>query len=206
MFKSYGTKTLYLPWQDTIHTDKFTPKPFQVDLLEKALLGNRIVCINTERDKSFIVVKLTTELAIRGRLKNKIAFLVSPSTSTLEKFASSYRTGTGFKHIHLINQLEELENVALDKIEIVLTKPDVIVDLLFANPDLDISHCGLLVFDEFESAKSVEILERIEARCDESGADKPHILGLSTSILKTNCSADDLKGFFRVWFSFKIKF
>ena len=194
MFKSYGTKTLYLPWQDTIHTDKFTPKPFQVDLLEKALLGNRIVCINTERDKSFIVVKLTTELAIRGRLKNKIAFLVSPSTSTLEKFASSYRTGTGFKHIHLINQLEELENVALDKIEIVLTKPDVIVDLLFANPDLDISHCGLLVFDEFESAKSVEILERIEARCDESGADKPHILGLSTSILKTNCSADDLKG------------
>ena len=194
MFKSYGTKTLYLPWQDTIHTDQFTPKPFQVDLLEKALLGNRIVCINTERDKSFIVVKLTTELAIRGRLKNKIAFLVSPSSATLEKFASSYRTGTGFKHIYLINKVEELAGVELDQIEIVLTKPDVIVDLLFANPDLDMEQCGLLVFDEFESAKSVEILEKIEERCEQSGADKPHILGLSTSILKTNCSADDLKG------------
>ena len=75
--------------------------------------------------------------------------------------------------------------------------------LLFANPDLDISHCGLLVFDEFESAKSVEILERIEERCDESGADKPHILGLSTSILKTNCSADDLKG---LWVDFVVCF
>ena len=75
-----------------------------------------------------------------------------------------------------------------------MTLPDVIVDLLFANPDIDISHCGLIVFDDFETAKSVEILELIEERCEESGADKPHILGLSTQILKTNCSADDLKG------------
>ena len=70
MFKSYGTKTLYLPWQDVIHTDQFTPKPFQVDLLERALLGNRIVCINSDRDKSFIVVKLTQELSIRKIFKN----------------------------------------------------------------------------------------------------------------------------------------
>ena len=49
------------------------------------------------------------ELAIRGRLKNKIAFLVSPSEATLEKFASSYRTGTGFKNIYTITELEQLK-------------------------------------------------------------------------------------------------
>ena len=48
-------------------------------------------------------------------------------------------------------------------------------------------------FDEFESATTMKILECIEEKCDVTGHDKPHILGLSTSILKTNCSADDLK-------------
>ena len=66
-------------------------------------------------------------------------------------------------------------------------------DIFFSNPDLDISTCGLLIFDEFDSDKTMKILEFIEEKCDQTGLDKPHILGLSTSILKTNCSADDLR-------------
>lgn len=54
MFKPIGTKTLYLPWQDPVHTDQFTPKSFQVELLEKAILGNRVVCINAEKGNGHV--------------------------------------------------------------------------------------------------------------------------------------------------------
>ena len=68
MFKPIGTKTLYLPWQDPVHTDQFTPKSFQVELLEKAILGNRVVCINAE--KGMIMYSLLNYVFIIYRIQD----------------------------------------------------------------------------------------------------------------------------------------
>ena len=114
--KPYGTKTLYLPWQDNLHTDQFTPKSFQVDLLEKAILGNRVVCINSEKDKLFIVVKLTSELSLRGRLKKKWSILLSTKVSQLERYKTSFTSTTNFKHIYMITEEKDLKTIDFEKV------------------------------------------------------------------------------------------
>lgn len=80
--------------------------------------------------------------------------------------------------------------------EILLTKSDVPLKNKrteqYSNY-IDISICGLLVLDEFDNDVHLNILEKVEEICDKIMIDKPHILGLSSNILKTNCSADDLK-------------
>lgn len=83
-----------------------------------------------------------------------------------------------------------------DIMEILLTKSDVPLKSKrteqYSNY-IDISICGLLVLDEFDNDVHLNILEKVEEICDKIMIDKPHILGLSSNILKTNCSADDLK-------------
>ena len=56
---------------------------------------------------------------------------------------------------------------------------------------IDMTLCGLFILDDFDNNKG--LLDQMEQICDAHSIDKPHILGLSTNILKTNCSADDLK-------------
>ncbi|KAI2572668.1 dicer 1, ribonuclease III, partial [Homo sapiens] len=58
-----------LPWQqEAIHDNIYTPRKYQVELLEAALDHNTIVCLNTGSGKTFIAVLLTKELSyqIRG--------------------------------------------------------------------------------------------------------------------------------------------
>ena len=85
----------------------------------------------------------------------------------------------------------------------ILTLPEVMTHILSqSSPKVsksssctlaDLSACGLLILDEFDNAVHIELLETLDAVCGELGIDKPHILGLSSNILKTNCSADELK-------------
>ena len=61
----------------------------------------------------------------RGKLKNKIAFLVSPSLPSLEKFKSSFQTGSSFKNIHIVTDIAHLQSLG-DSADVILTLPDVI--------------------------------------------------------------------------------
>ncbi|EPY81605.1 hypothetical protein CB1_000726074 [Camelus ferus] len=72
-----------LPWQqEAIHDNIYTPRKYQVELLEAALDHNTIVCLNTGSGKTFIAVLLTKELSyqIRGdfnRNGKRTVFLVN---------------------------------------------------------------------------------------------------------------------------------
>ena len=49
MYKQVGHRTQYVPWGDgSGGAQDFSPKAFLVDMLEKAILGNRIICTNSE--------------------------------------------------------------------------------------------------------------------------------------------------------------
>ena len=63
---------------------------------------------------------------MRGKLKNKIAFLVSPSLPSIHKFKNSFTTGSSFKNIHIVTDVAHLLNIDLKQADVVLTLPDVI--------------------------------------------------------------------------------
>ena len=71
--------------------------------------------------------------------------------------------------------------------------PSIVEKCLSNTQSLDLASCGLLIMDDFDNKIHLDILEMVESICEKQEIDKPHILGLSSDILKTNCSADDLK-------------
>ena len=67
---------------DFENCEQFSPRPYQVEILEQALKKNVIVCLGTGTGKTFISVMLIKEKAdeIRGTLQNdgkRTFFLVS---------------------------------------------------------------------------------------------------------------------------------
>lgn len=83
-----------LPWQqEAIHDNIYTPRKYQVELLEAALERNTIVCLNTGSGKTFIAVLLTKELShqIRGPYQEnakRTVFLVNTAASVVQQAAA----------------------------------------------------------------------------------------------------------------------
>ncbi|MEQ2253899.1 Endoribonuclease Dicer [Ilyodon furcidens] len=83
-----------LPWQqEAIHDNIYTPRKYQVELLEAALERNTIVCLNTDSGKTFIAVLLTKELShqIRGSYQEnakRTVFLVNSVSSVIQQAAA----------------------------------------------------------------------------------------------------------------------
>ncbi|TFK16018.1 protein FAM181A [Platysternon megacephalum] len=91
-----------LPWQqEAIHDNIYTPRKYQVELLEAALDHNTIVCLNTGSGKTFIAVLLAKELSyqIRGDFnKNgkRTVFLVNSANQVAQQ-VSAVRTHSDLK-------------------------------------------------------------------------------------------------------------
>ncbi|XP_048455898.1 endoribonuclease Dicer-like [Rhincodon typus] len=101
-----------LPWQqEAIHDNIFTPRKYQVELLEAALEHNTIVCLNTGSGKTFIAVLLTKELShqIRGQFnKNgtQTVLLVS-SAPSVAQLAAAVKTHSDLK----VGEYSNMENI-----------------------------------------------------------------------------------------------
>lgn len=73
-------------------------------------------------DKSFIIVKLTSELSLRGSLTkygNKYAMLVSNKLSNLEKYKTAFTSSTSFKNIYIITKMVDLADINLNEVCII---------------------------------------------------------------------------------------
>ena len=66
MYKQVGHRTQYVPWGDGAGgAQDFSPKAFLVDMLEKAILGNRIICTNSENGSFNFLAPLFSRGAFR---------------------------------------------------------------------------------------------------------------------------------------------
>ena len=66
-------------------------------------------------DKSFIVVKLTSELSLRGRLRKKFTVLVSTKICTLEKYKTAFTSTMPVKQIFIVTAVSELQSIKLSQ-------------------------------------------------------------------------------------------
>lgn len=77
-----------------------------------------------------------------------------------------------------------------------LTVPEVLDRLISAeltvSPNSDsrfnITSCGLLILDDFDNQKHLELLEKVEQLCDNYDVNKPHILGKQRKVLSLSRS------------------
>ncbi|CBY11646.1 unnamed protein product [Oikopleura dioica] len=218
MYKQVGHRTQYVPWGDGAGgAQDFSPKAFLVDMLEKAILGNRVICTNSENEKSFLITKVTTELFLRGRLDGKIAIIVSTAMDELDAYRQTFTVSTSIKEVEIVlgkcsrnsimlkfffSDTHEFSMIDFSKAQVILTLPKTVKKLFEfirrsnLSPDeknLTLPQCGLLIIDNFESRAHHGLLEQVDSFCDTLNIDKPHTLGLTSHILKNTRSADQLK-------------
>ncbi|XP_058511537.1 endoribonuclease Dicer [Ochotona princeps] len=191
-----------LPWQqEAIHDNIYTPRKYQVELLEAALDHNTIVCLNTGSGKTFIAVLLTKELSyqIRGdvdRNGKRTVFLVNSANQVAQQ-VSAVRTHSDLK----VGEYSDPEVSAswtrerwsqeFAKHQVLIMTCHVALDVL-KNGYLSLSDINLLVFDECHLAILDHPYREIMKLC-ENCPSCPRILGLTASILNGKCDPEELE-------------
>lgn len=191
-----------LPWQqEAIHDNIYTPRKYQVELLEAALDHNTIVCLNTGSGKTFIAVLLIKELSyqIRGDFnKNgkRTVFLVNSANQVTQQ-VSTVRTHSDLKvgeySSSEITQAwtKERWNQEFAKYQVLVMTCHVALNVL-KNEHLSLSKINLLIFDECHLAIQDHPYREIMKLC-ESCPSCPRILGLTASILNGKCDPAELE-------------
>ncbi|XP_036887568.1 endoribonuclease Dicer isoform X2 [Sturnira hondurensis] len=191
-----------LPWQqEAIHDNIYTPRKYQVELLEAALDRNTIVCLNTGSGKTFIAVLLTKELSyqIRGdftRHGKRTVFLVNSANQVAQQ-VSAVRTHSDLK-VGEYSNLELNASWTKEKWNQEFTKHQVLIMtcyvalIVLKNGYLSLSDINLLVFDECHLAILDHPYREIMKLC-ESCPSCPRILGLTASILNGKCDPEELE-------------
>ncbi|XP_057715845.1 endoribonuclease Dicer isoform X3 [Corythoichthys intestinalis] len=191
-----------LPWQqEAIHDNIYTPRKYQVELLEAALEHNTIVCLNTGSGKTFIAVLLTKELShqIRGQYQGnakRTVFLVNSAMSANQQ-AAAVRTHSDLQ----VGEYTEMEETSvwtnhqwseeMNNNQVLVMTCHIFLHVL-KNQILPLSKINLVVFDDCHLAITdhpyCEIMKLFD---DNNGS--PRILGLTASILNGNCDPTDLE-------------
>ncbi|KAM9294252.1 endoribonuclease Dicer [Gastrophryne carolinensis] len=191
-----------LPWQqEAIHDNIYTPRKYQVELLEAALDHNTIVCLNSGSGKTFIAVLLTKELSyqIRGDFSKdakRTVFLVNSAKQVAQQ-VSAVRTHSDLT-VGEYSRLELVENWTKERWHQEFSKNQILVMTchIFLNVlesgSLALSRINLLVFDECHLAIQDHPYRHIMKIC-ESYQMCPRILGLTASILNGKCDPCDLE-------------
>ncbi|CAK6975072.1 endoribonuclease Dicer [Scomber scombrus] len=191
-----------LPWQqEAIHDNIYTPRKYQVELLEAALEHNTIVCLNTGSGKTFIAVLLTKELShqIRGHYQEnakRTVFLVNTASSVVQQ-AAAVRTHSDLQ----VGEYVDLEVTSawtdqqwseeIIENQVLVMTCHIFLHIL-RNKILPLSKINLVVFDDCHLAITdhpyCEIMKLFEG-CSCS----PRILGLTASILNGKCDPSELE-------------
>ncbi|XP_074663232.1 endoribonuclease Dicer-S-like [Tubulanus polymorphus] len=184
--------------QEVIHEDRFTPRPYQVELLDVALERNTIVCLGTGKGKTFIGIMLMKMKASAIRKPfdeggKRTIFLV-PTTPMVEQQAKAIRYHTDFTVGNYIGALGvdlwtgEKWIEEFQKYQILVMTPQIFSDLLH-HGFISLSRINLLIFDECHMAVKnhpyVNIMKFHDV-CEEH----PAILGLTAAILHSKCRSD----------------
>ncbi|XP_077095373.1 endoribonuclease Dicer [Siphateles boraxobius] len=187
-----------LPWQqEAIHDNIYTPRKYQVELLEAALEHNTIVCLNTGSGKTFIAVLLIKELShqIRGEDEKRTVFLVNAASSVVQQ-ASTVRTHSDLQVADYMSEEmtswpEEMWNRKIMGNQVLVMTCHIFLHVL-KNGVLPLSKINLLVFDECHLAITDHPYQEIMKIC-EGCPGCPRILGLTASILNGKCDPCDLE-------------
>ncbi|XP_062863327.1 endoribonuclease Dicer [Trichomycterus rosablanca] len=186
-----------LPWQqEAIHDNIYTPRKYQVELLEAALEHNTIVCLNTGSGKTFIAVLLIKELShqIRQDAGKRTVFLANTAATVVQQ-ASTVRTHSDLRVGEYTEGSEswpeETWSRELQGNQVLVMTCHAFLRVLRMGA-LPLSQINLVVFDECHLAITDHPYRDIMRKCEDAPS-CPRILGLTASILNGKCDPSDLE-------------
>lgn len=181
-------------------TEDLIPRPYQIDLFEKAIAENTIIYLPTGSGKTYIAVQVVKKLsaAIQGKYSSgakRTIFIVN--TVPLVTQQSTYlarHTGLNAKGFSGDSRVKHWDNRKwLSEIE------DTPILVMIAQIFLDIINCGalpldrvnLIIFDECHRGVSDHPMRQIMQRFEKCPQNyRPRVLGLSATLLNSNVDLD----------------
>ncbi|XP_044744812.1 endoribonuclease Dcr-1 [Coccinella septempunctata] len=168
---------------ENFYSHTFTPREYQVELLESAKKRNTVVCSSTDSAKSFIILKLLQEFSWKMRNSSKKTFLLLDDEN-ISLIGSQIRLITDLNVFSLVteNDVEEEEwNNALHVSEVVLMNENICRKLMMYDL-MDLSKFELIIIDDcLYGERQIVIHELMDIY--EKLEEKPRILGFSASLL-----------------------
>ncbi|KAK9890121.1 hypothetical protein WA026_008931 [Henosepilachna vigintioctopunctata] len=178
---------------DNVYTHTFTPREYQVELLESAKKRNTIVCSSTSLAKAFIVIKLLQEISWKMRKAHKKTFFLLDDHN-IPIIKSHITILTDLNVFELTNanyvQTNEWSNI-LKTSEVILVNGTVCHYLISHNL-VNLNEFELLVVDDCLYGPCQVIVNDL-MHVYKTTKQKPRILGLSASLLGTDLQPDYLE-------------
>ncbi|ELU12939.1 hypothetical protein CAPTEDRAFT_223153 [Capitella teleta] len=177
--------------QDQIHSNMFTPRTYQVALLENALKHNTIVCLASR--KTFIAVMLIKELAHQVRQplqlggKRTLFLVYSDDDVEAQVKVLGLHTDLSVGECCADSTVAQWQEEFV-KHQVLVISAQVFVEILLQGA-AQISQTNLLIFDDCQHAIEDPAYEKImQFYTDQTNGQRPRILGLTTSILSEQIS------------------
>nr|CAD7589801.1 unnamed protein product [Timema genevievae] len=188
---------------DNVHTKCFTPREYQVELLDAAKERNIIVCLGTSSAKIFIATKLIQELANSVRRPwseggKRTLYVVD--TAALATQQASY-----IRHLTDLNVAEytsmdedeiwdiEFWDYEISLNQVLVMTSEVCLHVLQCQ-FLQMSEVNLLVLDECHRALREHPMRQIMKEFVSPCIQSPRILGLTAPLLNSSCDPSRLEG------------
>ncbi|XP_063233868.1 endoribonuclease Dcr-1 isoform X2 [Bacillus rossius redtenbacheri] len=190
-------------FNDNVHTKSFTPREYQVELLDAAKERNIIICLGTGSSKIFIATKLIQELAstIRRRWHEggKRTLFLADSAVMVSQHAS---------YIRHLTDLVVSEHSALDEDGVftpaywdsVLRKHQVLVMTsavclhVLSQRFLQLTDINLLILDDCHRALTDHPMRQIMREHVAPCKSRPRVLGLTAPLLSSSSDPGHLEG------------
>uniref|UniRef100_UPI003AFB824B AncD1D2 n=1 Tax=synthetic construct TaxID=32630 RepID=UPI003AFB824B len=188
---------------DETDEDEFTPRPYQVELLERAMKKNTIVCLGTGSGKTFIAVMLIKELAheIRGPFNEggKRTFFLVNTVPLVNQQAKVIRKHTSLKVGEYVGDMgvdswnKEKWNQEFEKHQVLVMTAQIFLDIL-NHGFISLSQVNLLIFDECHHAVKNHPYRQIMRHYKNlEQNDRPRILGLTASVINSKCKPNQVE-------------
>ncbi|KAL3280298.1 hypothetical protein HHI36_017788 [Cryptolaemus montrouzieri] len=178
---------------ENVYTHTFTPREYQVELLESAKKRNTIICSSTSLAKAFIVIKLLQEFAwrIRNAFKKALLLLNAHNISVIRSHVAML-TDLNVIQLTVVDDIGKNEwNDMLKVNEVVLINGSV-CQYLVTNKYINLREFELLVIDDCLYGPHQIVVNEL-MKVYETSNEKPRILGLSASLLGVDLLPDYLE-------------
>ncbi|GMR41734.1 hypothetical protein PMAYCL1PPCAC_11929, partial [Pristionchus mayeri] len=188
-----------------VKNDFFSPRAYQVELLDKANKKNIIVQLGTGAGKTFIAVLLIKEFTVQLRLplaeNGKRAFFVVDKVALVEQQAEHIEVHTalavGRTHGTLNTQMWESKanyDEFIQAHHVIVLTAQVLYDIIVSGY-MSISSIALMIFDECHHALGGNHPYRkiMDRYFEEDKEKRPRILGLTASLINDKTDPDTLE-------------
>nr|XP_023016629.1 endoribonuclease Dcr-1 [Leptinotarsa decemlineata] len=181
---------------ENVYTHTFTPKEYQVELLDSAINENTIVCSSTSSSKAFIVVKLLQELSWQMRNNYGLKAIFILDLQNVPIMTSHVKYLTDLKCISITQHIAEIEHIKenVENHQVIITTAEICLEMVRFPVINDFSGFNLLVIDDCLYGPRQTLIRQIMNVCYNMFVnERPRVLGLTSGLLSSELQPDRLE-------------